>query len=190
MQDLQLSDLTIRQDLSEVKGCNGILVWRISDIHRRIEEAESGRTPSLYSPPFYSSAAGYKMCARIYLDGDGAGKRSHISLFFVVMRGDYDSLLQWPFQQKVRMSLLDQTPAVAPRYRSDVIEVFKPNTSSSSFQRPCSEMNIATGCPLFAPKSVLSSDRYVRDDTIFVRIEISLAGLRPPDSNSPASGVG
>jgi len=45
--------------------------------------------------------AGYKMCARLYLNGDGMGKGTHVSLFFVVMRGAYDALLKWPFRQKV-----------------------------------------------------------------------------------------
>ena len=48
------------------------------------------------------------MCARIYLNGDGMGKGTHISLFFVIMRGEYDALLRWPFRQKVTFMLLDQ----------------------------------------------------------------------------------
>jgi len=41
------------------------------------------------------------MCARLYLNGDGMGKGTHVSLFFVIMRGAYDALLKWPFRQKV-----------------------------------------------------------------------------------------
>jgi len=41
------------------------------------------------------------MCARLYLNGDGMGKGTHVSLFFVIMRGAYDALLKWPFKQKV-----------------------------------------------------------------------------------------
>lgn len=41
------------------------------------------------------------MCLRIYLNGDGTGRGSHLSLFFVVMRGHSDALLKWPFNQKV-----------------------------------------------------------------------------------------
>lgn len=38
----------------------------------------------------------------MYLNGDGTGKGTHLSLFFVVMKGDYDALLPWPFRHKVR----------------------------------------------------------------------------------------
>lgn len=52
---------------------------------------------------FYTSKYGYKMCLRIYLNGDGTGRGSHLSLFFVVMRGQSDALLKWPFNQKVNI---------------------------------------------------------------------------------------
>lgn len=54
---------------------------------------------------FYTSKYGYKMCLRIYLNGDGTGRGTHLSLFFVVMRGHSDALLKWPFNQKVTLSL-------------------------------------------------------------------------------------
>lgn len=41
------------------------------------------------------------MCLRAYLDGDGTGRGTHLSLFFVVMKGPNDALLRWPFNQKV-----------------------------------------------------------------------------------------
>ncbi|XP_065194181.1 TNF receptor-associated factor 3-like [Sycon ciliatum] len=181
MQNVQLADMMIRQDLIEVKGCEGILVWRISNVARRLQEAVSGRTPSLYSPPFHSSQSGYRMCARVYLNGDGSGKNTHVSLFFVIMRSEFDSLLPWPFQQKVKLSLLDQTPFLSAGEKQDLVEVFRPDIRSSSFQRPTTEMNIATGCPKLAPKSYLASDRYVRDDTLFIKIEVSQRGINPPD---------
>lgn len=62
--------------------------------------------PHPYSPPnpaaFYTSRYGYKMCLRVYLNGDGTGRGTHLSLFFVVMKGPNDALLRWPFNQKVR----------------------------------------------------------------------------------------
>lgn len=41
------------------------------------------------------------MCLRVYLNGDGTGRGTHLSLFFVVMKGPNDALLRWPFNQKV-----------------------------------------------------------------------------------------
>lgn len=58
-------------------------------------------TLCILPPAFYSSKYGYKMCLRLYLNGDGTGRGTHLSLFFVVMRGKCDALLKWPFSQKV-----------------------------------------------------------------------------------------
>ena len=41
-----------------------------------------------FSQPFYTSRDGYKMCCRIYLNGDGLGKGKYVSLFFVLMKGN------------------------------------------------------------------------------------------------------
>ena len=45
------------------------------------------------------------MCLRAYLNGDGTGRGTHLSLFFVLMKGPHDALLRWPFNQKVREAL-------------------------------------------------------------------------------------
>ncbi|KAJ7339336.1 TNF receptor-associated factor 2 [Desmophyllum pertusum] len=73
------------------------------------------------------------MCARVYLNGDGIGKGTHISVFFVVMRGQYDALLRWPFRQKITVMLMDQDNV------EHVIDSFRPDPTSSSFQRPIRE---------------------------------------------------
>lgn len=67
---------------------------------------------------------------RCYLNGYGVGEGTHLSLFFAVMKGPYDALLQWPFQQRVTMTLLNQSKG------QNVSETFHPNMRSPSFQRP------------------------------------------------------
>ncbi|XP_033844997.1 TNF receptor-associated factor 2 [Periophthalmus magnuspinnatus] len=170
--DLQLSES--EQIVRELQFCtyDGIFVWKITDFSRRKQEAVAGRTPAMFSPAFYSSKYGYKMCLRLYLNGDGTGRGTHLSLFFVVMRGKCDALLKWPFSQKVTLMLLDQNN------REHIIDAFRPDVTSTSFQRPISEMNIASGCPLFCPLAKLAGKSpYLRDDTIFIKAIVDLTGL-------------
>ncbi|XP_069039533.1 TNF receptor-associated factor 2-like isoform X2 [Lepisosteus oculatus] len=172
-----LKDLTIAEmegKLRELLAAtyDGVFVWRISDFTKKRQDAIAGRAPAMFSPAFYTSKYGYKMCLRIYLNGDGTGRGTHLSLFFVVMRGQNDALLKWPFNQKVTLMLLDQNN------REHIIDAFRPDVTSSSFQRPVSEMNIASGCPLFCPLSKLDSkNSYIRDDTIFIKAIVDLTGL-------------
>uniref|UniRef100_A0A671YW81 TNF receptor-associated factor n=1 Tax=Sparus aurata TaxID=8175 RepID=A0A671YW81_SPAAU len=172
MKDLQLSET--EQLVQELQFCtyDGIFVWKISDFSRRRQEALANRTPAMFSPAFYSSKYGYKMCLRLYLNGDGTGRGTHLSLFFVVMRGKCDALLKWPFSQKVTLMLLDQNN------REHIIDAFRPDVTSTSFQQPISEMNIASGCPLFCPLAKLAGKSpYLRDDTIFIKAIVDLTGL-------------
>ncbi|TSL28192.1 TNF receptor-associated factor 2 [Bagarius yarrelli] len=172
MRDLQLAES--EQNLRELQFCtfDGVFIWKISEFSRRRQDALAGRAPAMFSPAFYSSKYGYKMCLRLYLNGDGSGRGTHLSLFFVVMRGKYDALLKWPFSQKVTLMLLDQNN------REHIIDAFRPDISSTSFQKPISEMNIASGCPLFCPLAKLAGkSSYVRDDTIFIKAIVDLTGL-------------
>ncbi|KAG7476821.1 hypothetical protein MATL_G00086950 [Megalops atlanticus] len=172
LKDLTIAEMEGRLREMSATTFDGIFVWRISDFTKKRQDAIAGRAPAMFSPAFYTSKYGYKMCLRIYLNGDGTGRGSHLSLFFVVMRGLSDALLKWPFNQKVTLMLLDQSN------REHIIDAFRPDVTSSSFQRPVSEMNIASGCPLFCPLSKLDSkNSYIRDDTIFIKAIVDLTGL-------------
>ncbi|KAM4697167.1 TNF receptor-associated factor 2 [Rhinophrynus dorsalis] len=170
--DLVLTEMETRIQETELSTYDGIFIWKITDFAKKRQDAIVGRCPAMFSPPFYTNKYGYKMCLRIYLNGDGTGRGTHLSLFFVVMKGSSDALLRWPFNQKVTLMLLDQNN------REHVIDAFRPDITSSSFQRPVSEMNIASGCPLFCPLSKLEAkNSYIREDTIFIKAIVDLTGL-------------
>ncbi|XP_006816482.1 TNF receptor-associated factor 2-like [Saccoglossus kowalevskii] len=173
LKDVALAEQDLRIQSLEMASYDGVLVWKISDFNRKRNDALSGRTTSIYSPCFFTSRHGYKMCARVYLNGDGMGKGNHVSLFFVIMRGTFDGLLRWPFRQKVTFMLLDQNN------REHVIDAFRPDPTSNSFKRPTGDMNIASGCPLFMPLSQLESSRhaYVKDDSMFIKVIVDTTDL-------------
>ncbi|XP_060034362.1 TNF receptor-associated factor 5 [Erinaceus europaeus] len=163
-----------RCGLLEGARYGGRLVWKVSGYGPRKREAAAGRAVSIFSRPFYTGRCGYRLCARAYLNGDGSGRGSHLSLYFVVMRGDFDALLPWPFRQKVTLTLLDQSGRGA-----HVAQTFRPDPHSGSFRRPDGEMNVASGCPRFVPHATLESPEhgYVRDDTLFLKVAVDLSDL-------------
>ena len=87
LHDVTLAEYEIRFRCLETANYNGVLLWKITSYANRKKAAQEGRTLSVYSQPFYTDTYGYKMCARVYLDGDGMGKGTHASLYFVVMKG-------------------------------------------------------------------------------------------------------
>ena len=180
MSSLQPKQDQIQKDIDQLKqnleenqyvSTDGTLTWRVDRVAERMADAQSERQPSIYSPMFYSSPNGYKMRARLYLHGDGNARRTHMSLFFLLMKGDYDALLQWPFGYKVTFCLFDQTGN-----NRHIIDSFRPDTKSNSFQRPKTDANIASGIPKFFPLPMIQQDDnpYVRDDTLFLKIIVDL----------------
>ena len=150
---------------------NGELIFKVTDARRwtRVEEHD-GNAPVVTSPCFYTSQHGYKMAVKLCLN-NSSGSRPHISLFLVIMRGNFDAVLRWPFKQKVTMMLLDQDNT------NHKTRNFTPDTNSASFQRPTDEMNIAAGFPTFCLLSELESHAYIRDDTMFIKVIVDTLDL-------------
>ena len=59
-----------------------------------------------YSPPFYTHPFGHKMCLKMYANGHGDGKGTHMSLYACLIEGEYDEYLVWPFSGEVTMELI------------------------------------------------------------------------------------
>lgn len=170
----ELEDRDFRLSLIENSNYDGTMVWKIPQFSQRMSDAHSGKYTSIFSLPFYTSRYGYKMCLRLYILGDGIGKGNYMSLFFVIMRGEFDNILQWPFTFKVTFRLINQSGS------RDVIDTFQPETTSSSFRKPKSDMNIASGCPRFISHSDLKEKGFVVDDTIFIKCEVDTNSIRHP----------
>ncbi|XP_034721718.1 TNF receptor-associated factor 5-like [Etheostoma cragini] len=179
---LDLHAATLAQDLGrlrdlEATSYDGRLIWKIHDFGTRREAEVRGQPPCLSSVPFHTGRCGYKMAAKVYLNGDGEGRGTHLSLYVVLMPGDFDALLPWPFRQTVSLSVLDQSGAANHRSLS-----FRPDPASQSFQRPPAESasNVAVGFSCFVPLNELlaaHSAAYVQDDTLFLKVKVDTAGL-------------
>ena len=62
----------------------------------------------IYSPAFYTSPKGYKICLRVDAGGNGDGANTHVSVFAYLMKGENDDYLQWPFTGNLTVELLNQ----------------------------------------------------------------------------------
>ncbi|CAF1552207.1 unnamed protein product [Didymodactylos carnosus] len=166
---------TLQQKVEDLESTSydGTIIWKISNVSEKMAYAQSERQTSIYSPPFYSSPTGYKMRIRLYLHGDGNARGTHMSLFFLLMHGPFDAILKWPFEFKVTFCLYDQSGQ-----QRHIIDSFKPDIKSNSFQRPRSEMNIASGIPKFFPlPTILHDDKYIKGDTMYIKCLIDFGNL-------------
>ena len=162
-----LNDIDLRLQIHENTKYNGRLLWKIDDFHTRRNETLAGNLNSLHSAPCFTSEYGYKFCLRAYLDGDGLGTGTHLSLFIVIMKSDHDSILEWPFQKKVNFTLINQQ-----NRKRDYTEKMVADKESPSFQRPKQDMNIASGCPLFIALDRLDAEGFLKEDSLYFDITV------------------
>ena len=163
-----LSDLDLRFQLHENSTFDGMLLWKINNYNKRKYDAEIGSITALHSSPCFTSRYGYKYCLRLYLNGDGLGRGEYLSLFLVIMKSEYDNVLQWPFQQKVKFTIINQVDR-----NRDISERMVPDKNSSSFQKPVKDMNIASGCPKFMKIDRLGAEGFLKDDSLFIEVNIT-----------------
>jgi hypothetical protein len=117
------------------------------------------------------------MRARLDLYGDGDAQGTHMSIFLVILKGEYDAILTWPFDFPVIFCLFDQSGQGC-----HIIDAFYPDTRSPSFQRPCSKEKIASGILKYCPLAVMKQqgNYYIRNDRMYIKIMVDFLGIRRP----------
>lgn len=154
----------------------GTLLWKVTDWAAKMAEAKTKEGLELVSPPFYTSQYGYKLQASMFLNGNGPGEGSHISVYIKVLPGDYDALLKWPFSHSITFTLFEQGAQSASANNGSqggIAESFVPDPSWSNFQRPSHEPDsLGFGFPRFVAHEILNRRPFVKDDTVFLRVKV------------------
>ncbi|XP_074631365.1 TNF receptor-associated factor 6-like isoform X1 [Acropora palmata] len=158
------------KETSKPKMETPVFVWKISGFSEMLRQAKQGRNSKIDSTPFYTSSYGYKLKVSVNPNGDGSGKNTHLSAFVIVMKGEYDGMLPWPFSQKVSFTLIDQQESL--NERENIVMHFKSNTRLENFARPVSEENPGRGYARFVSHERLKSRRFIVDDTLFIQVDV------------------
>ena len=129
-----------------------------------------------WSPPFYTSARGYRMCLNVYPAGNGTGKGTHVSMFGYLMKGDYDDELNWPFTADVVVDILN--------WRGDnnhhrVVLSFNEGSPDDACARVYDDNKVASGngyakaIEISTLMSSSSSDpQYLSEDCMCIRYDV------------------
>ncbi|KAK6637836.1 hypothetical protein RUM44_008258 [Polyplax serrata] len=166
---------TLKSALSKLSlNYSGTLLWKISDFAAKLAEAKSKDGVELVSPPFYTSQYGYKLQASAFLNGNGAGESTHLSVYIKILPGEYDALLRWPFSHSVSFTIFDQTQNTEKA--CNVVESFIPDPTWKNFLRPSKEPDsLGFGFPRFISHDLLNKRFFIRDDTLFIRVKVDPA---------------
>ena len=163
----KLDDLDLKLRILENTSYKGHILWKIDNFRKRRHQAITEPNSALHSAPCFTAEFGYKFCLQVYLDGDGSGRGTHISLFMVIMKSEYDNLLEWPFQKNVKFTLINQQ-----NRSKDLTEKIIPNKESASFQKPKQQMNYRSGYSKFISLDRVGLEGFLKDDTLYFDVQV------------------
>ena len=157
----------IQAELKSVKANQNSkkYVWKISNFRQTLKEAQNGVREKIVSDPFYTAPQEYKLQAQLYPNGYGRHKGTYLSAFVFTLKGEYDAILPWPFAKEVILTIVDQQQNVADRQNirdSLILQNEGPNSRGCC----CFYFNLGS-------YEELGMRKYIVDDTLFLRVEIS-----------------
>ncbi|XP_069691624.1 uncharacterized protein Traf-like [Periplaneta americana] len=138
----------------------GHIVWKISDFETKMADAKENNT-ILHSPVFYSSQHGYKLRVEVRLNGLGQWTGRHMTASLQVLEGEWDALLQWPFNQRVTLTLRDQSKA------PDKVNNLVKNLVEGR------EKEDPAGLHVFIPHTALQQHNYVVNNVMFLEVTVA-----------------
>ena len=106
------------------------------------------------------------MALRVDANGEGAGKGTHVSVFAVILEGEHDAGLKWPFVGEVTVTLLNQLQDM--NHHSMVIPFNATNNRN---------VGDTLGIPTYTPHSTLSL-QYLKDDALYFRVSVEVTNYK------------
>ena len=121
------------------------------------------------SDPFYSHPGGYKMNISIYSNAEGGSRATHLSLYVLILHGEFDDQLKWPFDGEVTVQVYNHSQEKWSKEAK--IQLNKKVCGLDVVQRQVGLLPSAGwGCPKFLLFSDLKA--YFVKDTNVVRFRI------------------
>ena len=171
--------------LSVEDGGKTRFIWKIKSFRESLRLVKEGVKERIESDPFYTGRYGYKLKVfaqwRCHFLGLASSKRPiYIDTDFltgiVLMEGEYDDMLPWPFNKKITFTIIDQnkdlkerqnmTDSLSPRspeYFNDMIFSVRPGEKMKEVK---SKLRVLT------THKILERRRYIVNNTLFLQVDV------------------
>ena len=160
----------LKDESKMIERKNGTFLWKIHDFNQVFKQSKVGNKERVESVIPQTATYGYNLKLRIYPNGCGSYSNTHLSVFIVVMKGEYDDALAWPFSKRVRVTLIDQQDDEDKR--ENISSFITPELNPAHFFRPKEKENKGWGISGYISHEKLRSRKYIVDDNLFLQVEI------------------
>lgn len=162
----KLNEKQVSEAVHKVMQMKTRFIWKIDHFSEMLTKAKREERFKIKSQPFYTHSCGYKLQLSLYPNGNRSGTNSHLSVYFNVLKGEYDALLPWPVKITVKITLIDQQPC---EILQDNVESCITNTVS---ERPKSGSRNSHGSHEFLSQDRLLTRCYLEHNILFLRVDV------------------
>ncbi len=129
-----------------------------------------------YSPPFFSHPEGYKMIVEVYVNDE-----DQVSASVYLMKGEYDSKLEFPFRGRVTLTLLNQ------EHDTDHLQWSEDDTHSFGSTKVVDDdiglFPMITMLKIFhlthRNTGTRTNNQYIVNDTVIFRVSVDVSSFKP-----------
>ena len=153
---------------TDKEGGNKRFIWKVNP-----GPPPSGRgnsTAVKESNAFYTGCYGYKLKVRLSLDY----RLGPLSIVVVLMEGEYDGILPWPFSKKIAFTLIDQNEDL--KERKNITKYLSPNghvQGTIFFGRPGIQYSeLRSQISPFTSYGELQTRHYFANGTLFIQVDV------------------
>ena len=147
-------------------------------------ELEKTTEEQIFSEPHIINY--YKMRLHVFLNGHVTGKGRYISIYFQLIKGDYDDCLSWPFTKSVILTVMHPENSryncekiltySEPDYDNDIYDNDYDNDHGDHIEQlfyPGVDELEFLGYHKFISIEKLHSKGYIKDDRLFIKCELT-----------------
>ena len=146
---------------TDKEGGNKRFIWKVNPGPRPSGRGNS--TAVKESNAFYTGCYGYKLKVRLSLDY----RLGPLSIVVVLMEGEYDGILPWPFSKKITVTLIDQNEDL--KERKNITKHVQGTIFSG---RPGIQSELRSEIFRFLSYRELLTKRYFANNTLFIQVDV------------------
>ncbi|CAH2006602.1 unnamed protein product [Acanthoscelides obtectus] len=129
----QISSYNLSMSKLHQRYCDGCYLWHCADFKSKLNIMRENPHVMYYSPGFYTSPNGYKLCVRINLSPKD---NNYLAIHIHVMKTEHDLALDWPFSGRLSITLIHPMQSF-----KSIKETMMTRPELDAFKRPVQDMN-------------------------------------------------
>ena len=158
---------------TDKEGGNKRFIWKLNP--NPLFQGGRNRMLGKESNAFYTGCYGYKLKVRLSLDYHlGPSRDWTFAIVVVLMEGEYDGILPWPFSKKITVTIIDQNEDL--KERKNITKYLSPNghvQGTIFFGRPGIQYSeLSSQISRFTSYAELQTRHYVANGTLFIQVDV------------------